>query len=91
MYYKPKRREADANANKVHYDYIEERLSSMEKLYREQGEVLDGVRRKMLEMGEQLMSKDQRIIQLEAENQRLAAKVEKMEQELEAYKVLVQK
>lgn len=91
MYYKPKRKEADANANKVHYDYIEERLSSMEKLYREQGEVLDGVRRKMLEMGEQLMAKDQRIIQLEAENQRLAAKVEKMEQELEAYKVLVQK
>lgn len=91
LYYRPKRKEMDANANKVHYDYVEERLSSMEKLYKEQGEVLDSLRRKMLEMGEQMLAKDQRIVYLEVENKQLAAKIEKMENELEAYKVLVQK
>lgn len=91
LYYKPKRKEADTNADKAHYDYVEDRLNSMEKLYKEQGEILDGVRRKMLDMGEQMLKKDEKIVSLEAENQRLAAKVEKMEQELEAYKVLVKK
>ena len=91
LYYKPKRKEADTNASKVHSDYDEERLNSMERLYKEQGELLDKVRKEMLEMGEKNLQKDQTILALQADNKALSSKVDKLEQELEAYKVLVQK
>lgn len=95
MYFRPRLKKAKAESSKAEteaadlkHDYLEERIESMEKLYSKQGEVLDEVRTKMLELGKELQAKDERINQLESENRSLVRKVDKLEKEVEAYKTI---
>ena len=68
---------------------LERRLSSMEKLYEEQGTVIDGLRKDILKLSSEKYANDRRIIQLEAENKTLKEKVEQLENDVNAYKTIV--
>lgn len=68
---------------------LERRLSSMEKLYEEQGTVIDGLRKDILKLSSEKYANDRRIIQLEAENKTLKEKVEQLESDVNAYKTIV--
>lgn len=96
LYFRPKLKEATASASKseteakdAKHDYLEKRIESMEKMYNEQGAVLDSLRQDVLKLGEEKFANERRIVQLEAENKALMQKVGKLEKEIEAYKVLV--
>ncbi len=95
FYFRPKLKEATASASKseteakeARHDYLEKRIESMEKMYNEQGAVLDSLRLEVLKLGKEKFVNEQRIVQLEAENKALTGKVDKLEKEIGAYKVL---
>lgn len=79
---------AETEAKDARHDYLVKRIESMEKMYNQQGEILDGLREKVLQLGEEKLASEQRIKQLEAENKTLTAKVERLEAEVEAYKTI---
>lgn len=98
FYFRPKLKEAKASASKseteakeAKHDYLEKRIESMEKMYNEQGAVLDSLRQSVLKLSEEKFVNEQRIVQLESENKALMEKVGRLEKEIEAYKVLTKK
>lgn len=98
FYFRPKLKEAKASASKseteakeAKHDYLEKRIESMEKMYNEQGAVLDSLRQSVLKLSEEKFVNEQRIVQLESENKALTEKVGRLEKEIEAYKVLTKK
>lgn len=79
---------AETEAKDARHDYLVKRIESMEKMYNQQGEILDGLREKVLQLGEEKMQNEVRIRQLETENKELATKVDRLEAEVEAYKTI---
>lgn len=86
--YEAKAQQAETEANDARHDFLVKRIESMERMYNQQGEILDGLREKVLQLGEEKLASEQRIKQLEAENKTLTAKVERLEAEVEAYKTI---
>ena len=88
-----KKYEADAEKAKIESeqtrnDFLEKRIESMEKLYFEQGAVVDKLRERVLQLSEENLANKQLIQQLEAEKKTLADKVEKLEAEVQAYRTI---
>ena len=94
-YFGPKLREAKAKASKAEVDaegqrqdFLAKRIEDMERLYAQQGEVLDSVRRQLIELADAKQKSDMRVNQLELENQQLRGRISQLEKEVEAYKTL---
>lgn len=95
VYFRPKLKEVQAGASKAETEasdakvkYLIERVESVEKLYNEQGQALDEVRKKVLSLTNDVQEREQRIVQLEAENKALKTQVDRLEKEVEAYKII---
>ena len=86
--YEAKASQAETEAKETRHDYLVKRIETMEKMYNQQGEILDGLREKVLQLGEEKLASEERIKQLESENKTLTAKVERLEAEVEAYKTI---
>ena len=98
FYFQPKLREARAGAamkqteaDESRYESLVKRINSMQKLYEEQGELIDKLRADMLAMTEEKISNGRRIKTLEEENRSLTEKVSRLEEEIAAYKTIVEK
>lgn len=98
LYFKPKLREAQAKAKTAETEAADKehaslaaRVESLTKLYTQQGESLDALRKQLLEMAEQKQQSDLRVIQVETENKQLRERVSSLEQEVTAYKTIVKK
>ena len=93
-YFRPKLKEAKAGASMAEtqasnaaFESLVMRIDGLEKLYKEQGDLLDGFRRKQLTLETELQDKNRRIVQLEAENKELKAKVNQLEIEVQSSKM----
>lgn len=98
LYFRPRLKEAKANASKADTEaadaklnFLLGRIESAERLYKQQGDMLDSVREKVLLLGQELQEKNQRIMLLESENKTLTSKVNKLEKEIAAYKTIAGK
>lgn len=80
--------QAETEAKEARHSFLEKRIESMEKMYSQQGEILDSLRDKVLELTQENIANKQLIQQLESEKKALSDKVEKLEAEVEAYKTL---
>lgn len=94
-YFRPKLKEAQANAMKAEvdasgakHDFLTKRIEDMERLYAQQGEVLDSVRKQLLDLAEAKQKSDLKVNQLEMENRQLRERVVQLEKEVEAYKTI---
>lgn len=67
---------------------LEQRLESIEKLYVEQGKVIDDLRQRVLTLGQEKMERDEKIIRLEKDNATLTRRVDELTKEVEAYKII---
>ena len=83
FYFRPKLREAKAGASKAETEakrerneYLLGRIESMERLYKQQGEMLDEVRKQVLSLQEEALNREQLITNLKDENRKLAENVE---------------
>lgn len=97
FYFRPKLREAKADASKAEaeanaatFEHLMERINKMDKLYEEQSKMIDDLRGQVLQLGQEKMERDKEIQFLRAENQENRLKIEKLTQELEAYRVIVE-
>lgn len=88
FYFRPRLREAKAGADKAHTEaarerneYLLGRIESMERLYKQQGDMLDEVRQQVLELKEKAMDRESVISDLKEENRALTDKVEKLKAE----------
>lgn len=81
--------EAEASADKQFA--LERRLESIEKLYSEQGKIIDDLRERVLTLGKEKMERDEKIAQQENTINRLTIQVEELTREVEAYKVINRK
>lgn len=79
-------RKAETEAADASVKYLVDRIESVERLYKEQGELLDGFRKRQLEIEKELSEKNSKIASLEGENRALKAKVDKLEKESAEYK-----
>jgi len=77
-----------AEAEEQKQSAIERRLAAMEKLYQEQGEEIDKLRKAVIDLSKEKFENEKRIIQLEGENKSLKEKVDWLEKDLNAYKTL---
>lgn len=73
------------------HDYMEKRIESLEKLYHQQGLLLDKFRQRQLELESELQEKNTRIVKLEGENKLLLEKVNALDEEVKAYKTITRK
>lgn len=96
LYFRPKLKEAKAEAKKAEteasvaeYSHLLERIRTMEELYKQQGELIDGLRQELLALGQEKFQSDQRVIALEKENEQLVRRVDELATEVEAYKIIV--
>ena len=96
IYFRPKLKEAKAEASKaeteasaMEYSHLLERIRTMEELYKQQGELIDGLRQELLALGQEKFQSDQRVIALEKENEQLVKRVDELATEVEAYKIIV--
>ena len=97
LYFRPKLKEANANALKVHaeaqdyaYNTLVERMNAMEKMYNEQFKAQNNtvaeLRSEILRLTKEKFANEQRIIQLEDENSKFKSRIDKLEEELQEYK-----
>lgn len=77
-----------AEAEEQKQSAIERRLDAMEKLYNEQGDEIDKLRKAVIDLSKEKFENEKRIIQLEGENRSLKEKVEWLEKDVQAYKTL---
>lgn len=94
IYLRPKLKEAKAGASKAEteaseakYEHLLNRINTMEAMYKQQGEVIDTLRAELLKLGEEKFKSDQKVIALENENKALKERVDRLTEEVEAYKV----
>jgi septal ring factor EnvC (AmiA/AmiB activator) len=80
-----------AEAEEQKQSAIERRLDAMEKLYAEQGEEIDKLRKEVIILSKEKFENEKRIIQLEGENKNLKEKVDWLGKDLEAYKTLYER
>ena len=85
--YQAKAEQASIEATDARFESLQKQINDMEALYRSQGATLKQVREELLEISKKKMESDQRVAQLEMENETLKTKVEKLEHEIEAYKI----
>lgn len=83
---KAEQEEAEAYASKQ--SAYEARLKSVEELYAAQGMMLDTLRKEMLKLSNDKFESDKRMVQLEVENRDLRNKVDRLENEVAAYKTI---
>ena len=76
--------EAEATADKQFA--LERRLESIEKLYTEQGKVIDDLRARVLTLGQEKMERDEKIIQQEQTIKSLTKRVDDLTKEVESYR-----
>lgn len=106
IFFRSTKKEYEAKAEKTaiessdaKHDYLVKRVESMEQLYQKQGEILDGVRKEVLKLTQDVQDRDKKIIGYESEIKSLRtnyeskieslnAKVTKLEKEVEAYKTI---
>jgi len=95
VYFRPKLKEAKAAAKKaeteassMEYAHLLERIKNAEELYQKQGETIDDLRKKVLELGKEKMERDEKIQSLEIQNKKLTNRVNELSKEIEAYKVI---
>lgn len=81
--------EAEATADKQFA--LERRLESIEKLYTEQGKVIDDLRSRVLTLGREKMERDEKIIQQEQTIKSLTTQVNDLTKEVEALRFLSKK
>lgn len=86
--YEAKAEKAATDSSEAKHDYLVKRLESVERLYKQQGDMFDAVRQDVLHMKLDLQEKDQKIIMYETEIKSLTTKVARLEEELQAYKVI---
>ena len=86
--YEAKASQAETESKEAGHDFLVKRIETMEKMYNQQGEILDGLREKVLQLSEEKLENETRIKQLESENKTLTAKVERLETEVQAYKTI---
>ena len=98
IYFQPKLKEAKAEASKAEteasaaeYAHLIERIKTMEEMYQRQGEIIDDLRAKVLELGQEKLERDEKIIKLEQDNKALTRKVDELTKEVEAYRVIAKK
>lgn len=98
IYLRPKLKEAKAGASKAEteaseakYEHLVNRINTMETMYKQQGEVIDTLRSELLKLGEAKFKSDQKVIALENENKTLKERVDKLTEEVEAYKTIINK
>lgn len=98
IYFRPKLKEAKAAASKAEteasaaeYTHLLERINTMEELYKKQGEELDELRGKFLALGREKLASDETIMRIESENKILQGRVDKLTEEIKAYKTLINK
>lgn len=87
--YEAKAEKAETDSSEAKHDYLVKRIESMEKLYQQQGEILDAVRAKVLALQQDVQERDQKIIKYESKITTLNDKVTKLEKEVQAYKTIV--
>ena len=80
-----------AEAEEQKQSAIERRLEAMEKLYAEQGDMIDKLREQVINLSKEKFENEKRIIQLEGENRSLKEKVDWLEKDLNAYKTLYER
>ena len=99
LYFRPKLKEANANAIKAQadaqnyvYESLVNRINTMEKMHNEQyaaqNKVIENLREEVLKLTEEKFVSDKRIIQLEGENSALRERVDGLEKEVQAYKTI---
>lgn len=81
--------EAEASAAKQ--SALESRLASIERLYGEQGKVIDDLRERVLNQSKEKFDLQTRIVQLEGENRALTEKVAILDKTVQAYKTIAEK
>lgn len=88
FYFRPRLKEAKAGADKAHTEaarerneYLLGRIESMERLYKQQGDMLDEVRQQVLELKDKAMDRESVISDLKEENRMLTDKVEDLKAE----------
>lgn len=86
--YEAKASQAETEAKEAGHDFLVKRIETMEKMYNQQGEILDGLREKVLQLSQEKLENETRIKQLESEVVIYKTKVEKLEVELQAYKTI---
>lgn len=69
---------------------LEQRLASMERLYVQQGETIDNLRKEQIKLSEEKYEREKRIVKLEGENKVLVEKVQHLSTQLEAYKTIAE-
>lgn len=88
LYFRPKLKEAQVGAAKAQTQYLEERIDSISKLYSEQGNKVDQLCNQVTDLKIKILEKETRIATLEAENKKLTLKLQEMEEELSAYRII---
>lgn len=95
FYFRPKLREAKAEASKVEteasvasFSHLLERIGIMEQLYKKQGEVIDDLQKRYLSKIQENFDLQERIQSLENENKSLSKKVENLQKSVNAYKTI---
>lgn len=98
LYFRPKLKEARADASKAEteasaaeYAHLLERIHTMEDLYKKQGEVIDELRERLLKISEEKMDRDLEVAELKIANETLTKRVNELEHEVNAYKIIVEK
>ena len=97
LYFRPKLKEANANALKVHteaqdyaYNVLVERMNAMEKMYNEQFKVQNNtvaeLRSEILRLTKAKFESERRIVQLEDENGALKSRIDSLEKEVQEYR-----
>jgi len=80
-----------AEAEEQKQSAIERRLEAMEKLYSEQGEEIDKLRKAVIDLSKEKFENEKRIIQLEGENKSLNEKVAWLQKDVDAYKQILER
>ena len=91
MKYQAEAEKEEAEASEAKQTALERRLAAVEKLYEEQGKVIDDLRKQVLQLSKEKFDSATRIVQLEGENKTLKEKVDRLDQEVQAYKTIAGK
>ena len=86
--YEAEAEKAKIESEQTRSDYLEKRIESMEKMYSQQGDLLDRLREQVLQLSEENLENKQTIQRLESEKKTLSEKVEKLETEVQAYRTI---
>ena len=84
--YKAEAEKDKAEADTAKQGALESRITSLEGFVRDQGLLIDDLRKEVLSLTADKIAKERRIVQLEAENKSLKSEVDSLKQEIESSK-----